>query len=693
MRRWAVVVATITIGGIWGAGCHAPQVASLPRTEPPGPPHERRAAFAEAVALIEQERFTDAAPRFEALSRTYPELTDYHWYYLGVALSRSGLPADAATALRRLLSEQPHSVNRDAGALELGRVELTRGDLVAARDALNTATGARERTIAQPAALELARVQIAAGDVAAAAAGLQRLRREAPGELVGVQAKAELVQLRASHAALAPRDAELIDEIRVLVGEHDFATAELLVSQQLTHANESDRDELLHLDAQALLGLGRVDDAVAVLRTAVRGESDAVAAATEFRVASILWNRDRDEEALVAFANLRRRYPHAEKVTESLYAIGRIHEKVGRADRAMASYRELARIAPRDKLAREARWRIGWIQYDRADWSAAANSFAALARCRNTEDCADALYWQARALDHQGRSAAARALYQRLASDAPTSYYAMWAEQRLGVVSAPPGAVVPPADATLPASSMDYHLGRAVELRAAGLRSLARRELNAYESEQRGNTAEMRKLLQWYRAVDGNGAALRLARRLGDQAGLDAATRRRVSYPLGFWDDVQRAARQNATTSPIDPLLVAALIRQESLYDPDARSPADAWGLMQLLPRTAERVAGVPVSTEQLRDPQRNITLGTRYLAQLLAQFHGDPLKALAAYNGGEPAVEKWERRFGAGERDQFVESISFRETRDYVKKVIGGYRQYQRLYGTAPSVIREPHQ
>ncbi|MBI1815073.1 MAG: transglycosylase SLT domain-containing protein [Deltaproteobacteria bacterium] len=690
MRWWVVVVA---IGAAWSAGCRAPQVVPLPRPEPSGPPPERRAAFAEAVALIEQERFADAAPRFEALSRTYPELIDYQWYYLGVALARSGHPAEAAPPLRRLLNEQPRSVNRDAGALELGRVELTRGDLVAARAALAAATGARERTIAQPAALELARVQIAAGDVAAAAAGLQRLRREASGEPVGVQAKAELLQLRASNPALAPGDTELIDEIRVLVGEHDFATAEPLVRQQLTHANESERDELLHLDAQALLGLGRVDDTIAALRIAARGESGTTAAATEFRIASILWNRDRDEEALAAFANLRRRYARAEKATESLYAIGRIHEKAGRADRAIASYRELARIAPRDKLAREARWRIGWIQYGRADWAAAANSFAALARCGNTEDCADALYWQARALDHQGRSAAARALYQRLASDAPTSYYAMWAEQRLGVVSASPSAVVPPADAALPVSSVDYHLGRAVELRAAALPSLARRELNAYESEQRGNTAELRKLLRWYRAVDGDGAALRLARRLGNQAGLDAAARQRVFCPLGFWDDVQRAARENATSSPIDPLLVAALIRQESLYDPDARSPADAWGLMQLLPRTAERVAGAPISTEQLRDPQRNIALGTRYLVQLLAQFHGDPLKALAAYNGGEPAVEKWARRFGAQDRDEFVESISFRETRDYVKKVIGGYRQYQRLYGAAPSVIEEPHQ
>ncbi len=126
-------------------------------------------------------------------------------------------------------------------------------------------------------------------------------------------------------------------------------------------------------------------------------------------------------------------------------------------------------------------------------------------------------------------------------------------------------------------------------------------------------------------------------------------------------------------------------MRQESLFDPEARSSANALGLMQLLPGTAERIAtanGMHVVPAQLTDPDVNIALGVRYLRDLLSRF-GSPLKGVAAYNGGEGAVEKWERQFGDLEPDEFVESITFRETRDYVKRVMANYQQYVQLYAT----------
>ena len=123
-------------------------------------------------------------------------------------------------------------------------------------------------------------------------------------------------------------------------------------------------------------------------------------------------------------------------------------------------------------------------------------------------------------------------------------------------------------------------------------------------------------------------------------------------------------------------------MRQESVFDPGAVSPAAAYGLMQLLVTTASRVAGRPVDASALVDPATNITLGTRYLRQLLDRFDGNLAKALAAYNGGEDAVAKWERRAPGAPTDEFVETISYRETRQYVKQVLGNYRRYRRLYG-----------
>jgi soluble lytic murein transglycosylase len=154
-----------------------------------------------------------------------------------------------------------------------------------------------------------------------------------------------------------------------------------------------------------------------------------------------------------------------------------------------------------------------------------------------------------------------------------------------------------------------------------------------------------------------------------------------VFYPLAFWP--QLTAHTRATG--IDPFLVLALMRQESMFDPAARSPADARGLMQLLPNTADRVArqaGEPSPDGKLYDPDTNIALGIAHLQLLLQVNQGDTLKALAAYNGGEEALARWQRSFGTLEDDEFVESITYRETRDYVKRVMGNYRRYRQQYG-----------
>src|SRR5207253_8323921 len=155
------------------------------------------------------------------------------------------------------------------------------------------------------------------------------------------------------------------------------------------------------------------------------------------------------------------------------------------------------------------------------------------------------------------------------------------------------------------------------------------------------------------------------------------------------WTEV----RTQAAARGLDPFLVLALIRQESLFEPEAVSPADAHGLMQLMLATARELArgtgGYAPDRARLHEPALNIALGTTLLRRLLDRYDGSVAKALAAYNAGEDAVAKWERRSGSRAEDEFVELVSFRETRDYVKAVLRNYRMYARIYtttGRAPS-------
>ncbi|MEW6771224.1 MAG: lytic transglycosylase domain-containing protein [Bacillota bacterium] len=153
-------------------------------------------------------------------------------------------------------------------------------------------------------------------------------------------------------------------------------------------------------------------------------------------------------------------------------------------------------------------------------------------------------------------------------------------------------------------------------------------------------------------------------------------------YPLKYHETVTRHARENG----LDPLLVTAIIKVESNFNPGAVSPRGAVGLMQLMPETARWVAakrGEPFNTALLFDPEANIRFGTWYLTHLRQEF-GDTLLALAAYNGGRTNVKKWlEEQTWTG-RAIDLDQVPFPETRQFVRKTIWTYRIYRYLYPEA---------
>jgi len=153
------------------------------------------------------------------------------------------------------------------------------------------------------------------------------------------------------------------------------------------------------------------------------------------------------------------------------------------------------------------------------------------------------------------------------------------------------------------------------------------------------------------------------------------------SYPLEFGEYVA----ENAAQRGVDPLLVHALIREESRYNPDAVSRSHALGLMQLLVGTAygsAKKVGITLSGEKdITRPEINVKLGTFYLSYAIQRFNGNAMLGVASYNGGPGAVSGWMRRHTSGDFDLFVENIPYRETRDYVRKVFGSYWTYKAIY------------
>jgi soluble lytic murein transglycosylase-like protein len=227
----------------------------------------------------------------------------------------------------------------------------------------------------------------------------------------------------------------------------------------------------------------------------------------------------------------------------------------------------------------------------------------------------------------------------------------------------------------------------------------ALRELDAIPTPPAANGAAQLLLLEAYADVDRYDRVFTMSGvSRPDRSTPPGHPLDRFLYPLAYWDVI----RAHAETTGVDPFLVVALIRQESLFAARAVSPKGARGLMQLMPDTSARLARkVGRSVPEARDlerPEVNIAFGMAYLQELFERYGVDQIhKVLAAYNAGERAVTKWERRFPAVGPDEFVERISYRETRDYVKAVLANRRLYRLLYERPRSVPAaagpgEPH-
>lgn len=156
---------------------------------------------------------------------------------------------------------------------------------------------------------------------------------------------------------------------------------------------------------------------------------------------------------------------------------------------------------------------------------------------------------------------------------------------------------------------------------------------------------------------------------------------RHYLYPFGYQDAVYRYSARHS----LDPYLVAAVIRTESKFINIARSPKGAMGLMQMMPDTAEWVAkqiDYPnFDVSKLNDPEISIRFGTWYLASVKKEFGGNEILMLAAYNAGRGNVKSWIKQYEWPTNFQDIDQIPFKETREYVKKVLRDRQRYQILY------------
>ncbi len=402
------------------------------------------------------------------------------------------------------------------------------------------------------------------------------------------------------------------------------------------------------------------------------------------RLARIDWNAGDTASTRDYFRRLVREFPSSLEAPEAMFAIGRTFEDDRDLDSARAQYGRTYARYPGSTVAFEARFRAAFTLYMDGAYQSAARRFGAIGeRIADGSERDMTLYWRARALEKSGDADHARAIYQRLALGIDSNYYPALAGDRAGerpliafpAASAPDPAGAPPEVAE---AAVSFHLTRVIALRALDLNELQPAELSVLEEHAREIPALRGFVLAGYQSAGAWHQAIAAAIRMEERGEISREVAERLRYPRAYPNLIDSAAERRG----LDRFLLLALIRQESLFDPRAVSSSDARGLMQLLPATARRVAGGQdhVNPAELYDPSDNVDLGSAYLKRLLDLFNGDRIKAVAAYNAGENAVARWNAKF-PGDDDQWVENIGYHETRDYVKKVIGGVREYELIY------------
>lgn len=650
---------------------------------------EPREHFSKAYSLFSKGDLSRAEELFQKTLDAKFLLEDYSLYFLGVISSSHGQLENSRQYFSQLKQTFPQSIWSTRADLELARLSLAEASYQQAIAALRALRDLKvKREITDEALYLLGMIHELLGEFTHAYSLYQELRRDSPLSPWAAKGRKEMSRLRDQYPQLFDLNTveALSSEGELLSREREYQEAERVYQKLLALVPQGSlRPRFLAALTDLLRAARKREEAISLLTQIIESYPASPEAPTAlYRLAEIYWNRDENVKALDYFRQLRDRYPKSPFNDLAHIASARIYESLGKPGDALRLYQDFSRRFPNSPLREEAQWRLAWIHYLQGNYDRAHAAFQRLAAEKGEGRYRSAaIYWQARAAQKKGRAEEAKQNFLQILNSQEESYYkgpaTEWLE-KMGVAveeNKPASSSLPPETVPPPGREHSFHFARALELAQLSLNHLAVAELDEIRNQTDDNLSSKMALMREYARNGAYGRSVALA----NQIPLPANDLNRYRFPLAFWDTIRKIAQEEG----LDPYLVLALIRQESVFDPKALSPASAYGLMQLLPATAGRAAtrlGLPPPQPQkLYEPELNLTLGTHYLKELLQRYSNNPVKAIAAYNAGENAVARWEKQIVAEDQDEFIERIPYRETRLYVKLVLRNHRIYRKIY------------
>ncbi len=662
--------------------------------------HSKEDAGALAWLVLGYARFLDRdfPKTLEALNRAQPnagELGDYVSYYLGNTYLQMGKPAEAIPAAGSFDTKYPDSLLvRDAHLLN-ANAQLAADK---PQDAIATLEKDRQPTRADF-ELALGRAYAASGQPAKAVEILRNIYFSMPLSNEAGDADAELRKLPPSATAVTPTFAERKTRAELLMKGKHFNEAAGEYRGLINDAAPNDRPMFQLAFAEALQRTGQSKEAKQTL-DAVPETTPEIKAQKLFDNAEIQRLVNDDDGFLRTLDQLRQTYPGSPWLEQGLLSAGNIYLLRKDYDHAIDAYRELQKSFPNAARASYAHWKVAWLSLRQGRNAEAKTGFEQqIALYPKSGEIPAALYWRARLGEEDNDFVLARAYFQKLSDRFRNYYYGELARQRMAKlpVSNEPAGNYPLLDRVIsldsdltispdPVPEDDLRVQKAQLLENGALLDFAVKELRAANDEDKGSWLPAEIARMYSEAGRYDRAIEVLKRAVPSYFAVELPSLPRpyweALFPKAYWPDLKRYASGNA----LDPYLVASLIRQESEFNPNAVSRANALGLMQLLPKVGKTVAKQVklkhFSPPQLFTPAVNLQLGTKYFRSMVDKF-GAFEYALAAYNAGGDRVEEWLGQAKYRDPQEFVESIPFTETREYVQAILRNANVYRQLYGT----------
>jgi peptidoglycan lytic transglycosylase len=689
---------TMTRGGVFPSEEVVARIESdFPRT--------KAAALARIVRArirINAKDFAGGAALLDAsVIRDHSRLGDYALFMRGNALEQAGKLAEASAAYAQLLDSYPASTRAREATLRIANIKMRSGSVAGVTALLQDLT-ARDDAAAL---LLAARAYEQTSDSTRALTSYRRLYFYAPASTESLEAAAAIARLGST---LSPANtAEAMARADKLYEAKRFSDASQAYADAFARFSGSADSQAQLRRVIAAATVRKTADAVSALN-AIPASAGETRAEALFYVAQTYARAKQWDQVRATVEELRRNFAGSPFTPRALVSVGKIAEDAkNEADAsyflrtAVNSYKDSIEVA-------QAQFDLAWMAHEGKNYfesSRLLTEHLAYYADKNTDNRGRAGYWAARDSERAGKLAEARALYNAMLARYDANWYGYLAKDRLNamlrsgvgtvpVKPFPAGSAVARAVENLKTVTVaeetsgakeDKEIAKADELNNVGLNEWALEEL-ASASASAGNSPKVNlAIARVYRSAEDNVRALNVLRKSFpdySQMKPEEMTQEEwdVFYPLAHWDIIVQEAR----AKNLDPFQVAGLIRQETVFMTRASSPANAYGLMQLLVPTGRLTAkkyGVErsITAETLFEPRLNIQLGTAYMRDQIDKF-GRVEYMAAAYNAGPHRVVQWRTSLPA-EIDEWAEAVPFKETRGYIQGVVRNRLQYLRLY------------